>query len=161
MKKLPGRGFTLIELIMVIAIIGILTTIGLAEMRGVKELARDAVRTSDLSQIRLALALYYNNFNRYPATVGNIFNTSTSLVSGTIFSKVNNPLYPGYLSRVFVDPVNSETRGYWYYYDTNGAKGHRDYVFCFHKEGGSHRWFYIYALGLSGEADVCPALPKS
>jgi general secretion pathway protein G len=62
------RGFTLVELLIVMAIIGILASLGAgsyitAQMRG-----RDVTRKSDLKQISNALELYYADHGAYPAT---------------------------------------------------------------------------------------------
>lgn len=65
------RGFTLIEMLVVISIIGILATIVIANMAGVRERARDAQRKSDIGQIQKAMELYKNaqTVPAYPATL--------------------------------------------------------------------------------------------
>lgn len=63
------KGFTLIELLVVIAIIGILAALVVANFNAARERARDAQRKSDLSQVKNALRLYYNDNNEYPASL--------------------------------------------------------------------------------------------
>lgn len=64
MKK---KGFTLIELLVVISIIGILAALILANFNAARERARDTQRKSDLNQMKIALRLYHNDNNTYPA----------------------------------------------------------------------------------------------
>ncbi|HEY4476949.1 MAG TPA: type II secretion system protein [Candidatus Paceibacterota bacterium] len=59
-------GFTLIELLVVIAIISLLSSIVLASFTQARARARDAVRLSDLHQIRLALELFFDDKGHYP-----------------------------------------------------------------------------------------------
>jgi len=64
------RGFTLIEVLIVVSIIGLLTSatlIGLGSFRGA---GRDARRLSDLRQIQNGLELYYAKYGNYPASAG-------------------------------------------------------------------------------------------
>lgn len=60
------KGFTLIELMVSIAIIGILTAIITTNFTSSKAKSRDAKRVSDLAQIQLALSLYFDRCNSYP-----------------------------------------------------------------------------------------------
>lgn len=59
-------GFTLLELLVVISIIGILTALGAVNYVGVRERARDAERKADLSQIQTALEFYRSDTGEYP-----------------------------------------------------------------------------------------------
>lgn len=67
-KKLRdfNRGFTLIELMVVVAIIGILTAILMANFAAAESRSRDDKRISDLSQIQTALAAYFDRCDSYP-----------------------------------------------------------------------------------------------
>jgi prepilin-type N-terminal cleavage/methylation domain-containing protein len=72
MKKL-SKGFTLIELLVVIAIIGILASVVLASLNNARLKGRDAKRISDVSQIRLALELYFDaNNSSYPTATSSL-----------------------------------------------------------------------------------------
>ena len=79
MKK-NTQGFTLDELMVVIAIIAILTGIMLASFSGAKAQSRDLKRVSDLSQLQLALAGFFNRCGVYPAnlTIGSGESSCTS-----------------------------------------------------------------------------------
>ena len=52
------RGFTIVELLIVIVVIAILATITIVAYRGIQARARDSQRMQDMSQIKKALLLY-------------------------------------------------------------------------------------------------------
>lgn len=60
-------GFTLLEILVVMVIIGILATIGLRSFSSSQVKARDARRKSDLHNIASALEVYFNDKRQYPA----------------------------------------------------------------------------------------------
>lgn len=58
MIKKNNRAFTLVELIMVIAIVGILASVTIASLGNSRQKADDAKRAQDLQQVKTALELY-------------------------------------------------------------------------------------------------------
>ncbi len=74
-------GFTLIELMVVIGIVAILSTVGLVLYTGVQKTSRDAKRMGDIKEIQKALEQYYAINNDYvPVNVQN-GNASVNSVS--------------------------------------------------------------------------------
>ena len=73
MSKLPTSksGFTLIELLIVIVIIALLLGILLPNMLGMRERARDSKLKSELRELKLALEVFHEDNQGYPADDGN------------------------------------------------------------------------------------------
>lgn len=67
--KNNNKGFTLIEMLIVIAIIAILSAIVLVGVNGFQASARDTTRIGDLKNIQNYLELYYNKCGYYPGTI--------------------------------------------------------------------------------------------
>lgn len=65
-----SKGFTLIELMIVMAIIGMVATLGIGSYQISLKRARDAQRKTDLQQIRSALEIYRADQQVYPSTAG-------------------------------------------------------------------------------------------
>ena len=63
------RGFTLIELMIVLSLIVILATMGLTQYRNSQIHAREAVLREDLFRMRDAIDQYYADKNQYPSTL--------------------------------------------------------------------------------------------
>jgi len=69
MKKLKS-GFTLVELLIVITIIGILSSIGLNSFTSSQVKGRDTKRKAHLKQLTDAFEAYYNDKGEYPSDDG-------------------------------------------------------------------------------------------
>jgi len=65
MLKKSSKGFTLVELLVVIAIIGILATLATISLNAARSKARDAKRISDLKQMATAMELWNTDNNTY------------------------------------------------------------------------------------------------
>jgi prepilin-type N-terminal cleavage/methylation domain-containing protein len=70
-NKININGFTLVELLVVISIIGILSTFAMVSLNTARIKARDALRKGDMTQIRTALNLYYDDNDQYPSCTDN------------------------------------------------------------------------------------------
>lgn len=116
MKKI--KGFTLIELMVVMAILGVLVTIAVVSFRSSQGRGRDAQRKSDLKQIGNALELFYSDYDKYPSDVGGIiqgcpYNPGTG--AGGACSWGEDEISDGktsYFKKVPDDPSD----GFTYYY---------------------------------------------
>lgn len=67
MKRTSEKGFTLIEVLIVVAIIGILASVVLVGLGPVQRQGRDARRISDLRQVQNGLELFFNKRGVYPS----------------------------------------------------------------------------------------------
>jgi len=65
----PIQGFTIVELLVVLALISILATIGMAQYRRGVTHAQEAVLKTDLFDLRDALDQYYADKAQYPASL--------------------------------------------------------------------------------------------
>jgi len=73
--KTIASGFTLIELMIVMAIMGILITIAAPNLKQSIVRAREAVLREDLFQMREAIDQYYADNGKYPAALSDLINT--------------------------------------------------------------------------------------
>ena len=69
MSAARRKGFTLIELIIVLSIIGILLGLALPEFRNSIKKTREAVLKEDLFQFRKLIDQYYQDKGKYPLTL--------------------------------------------------------------------------------------------
>lgn len=68
MKKYLSRGFTLVELLIVIALLGVIATIVIAAINPIEQAnrARDAGMKADASQLISAIERYYTTHSQFP-----------------------------------------------------------------------------------------------
>jgi len=65
--KRRQAGFTIVELLIVIVVIGILAALVLNTFQGVQARARDAQRRTDINSIATQLEAYHADFGHYPS----------------------------------------------------------------------------------------------
>ena len=82
------RGFTLIELIIVVTIIGILAGIAMVQVRNMQRKAREAALMSNLHELRKAIDNFYADKQRYPSSL--------------------EELVPNYIRKVPPDPMTNQ-----------------------------------------------------
>jgi general secretion pathway protein G len=68
-KMRSQRGFTLVELLIVLSLISILAAMGVVQYRNSVQLGREAVLRRDLFAMRDAIDQYYADKNKYPASL--------------------------------------------------------------------------------------------
>lgn len=81
MKENKKKGFTLIEIIIAIFIIGLIITLANFSINKIKETGRDIKRIDNIKQIQLALEMYRRDIGSYPETLtfgGRLINPSDS-----------------------------------------------------------------------------------
>lgn len=121
-------GFTLVELLVVISIIGFLAVASVVVFNIVRMNARDAVRAGNIATITRALAMYLNNSTTgYPASTGECLTKSSGVGSElkddqVLLTVPLDPLWPAALpgnvsGGAAVSP--SQNFCYYYYSDAN------------------------------------------
>ena len=81
------KGFTLIEILVVISIIGLLSSVILAALGGVRAKGRDAVRQEEVFQITDAISLYQTDHNNLPPDLQGTCSASAASQPGFIPSQ--------------------------------------------------------------------------
>ena len=115
-KNNAVRGFTLVELLVTISIIGVLASITVVSVGNVRQIARDSKRLADIKQLQTALEFYFNQQNGYPAgtdiTLGTgdqsvlcITADATRGFEDTVNDCAGNGAGPVYMSRVPSNPI--------------------------------------------------------
>ncbi len=113
-----ARGFTLIEILIVIAIIAVLASAVLIGLGPVQRQGRDARRISDLRQTQNALELYYSKCGYYPGTT-QASSPCSGFVQISAWSDLTNALTG---SNIGVPQIpNDPTAGKNYFYGTDSA----------------------------------------
>lgn len=115
------RGFSLIELLVAMAIIALLATTIIAGVTHMQTKSRDTRRVEDISQISKALELYYSSEYRFPKA-------ETEVVLNNVDDILTTTLIPaGAISSISLDPIHPD---YTYRYQTNSLGTTYTLRFC-------------------------------
>jgi type II secretion system protein G len=159
--KRPGgvrniSGFTLIEMLVVVAIIGILATILAANFNEARQNSRDKVRMSELKELQLALEMYKAQNGRYPAP-GCGAPVSLWVGPGPLpawgqgyCDDYISGLVPDYISELPRDPNQENDNGEGFIYRTDASGGM--YKVLVHQS--------VEALFITAQTDEFARLPE-
>jgi type II secretion system protein G len=124
------RGFTLIELMIVIVILGVLVTMISGAFVTSQKKSRDLRRKSDLNQVSRAMQMYNNDFGSYPLSdTGRIMGCTdgtTLCTPGNVWSTTT--------TTYMVQLPQESNSGNAYYYDSPDGKTFQMYAYLENKD---------------------------
>jgi len=97
------QGFTLLELIIVVAIIGILATIAMPALKDVPRRANEAVLKTNLHTLRDVIDQYYGDKGKYPTSLDEL-------------------VEKGYLRKVPIDPITKRSDTWVFTYEDDAPE---------------------------------------
>ena len=153
MKKL--RGFTLIEMLVVISLIGILAALALVSFTSSQKQARDVMRKSDLKQYQTVLESYANMASGfYPSRIAIV------AAYGSLCPDLNVKFEPDI--SCLEDPkydvaVPGSPRYYYRSNGTNGTASATVYVLWAKLENKTNTYWVVCSNGKNGESASVPS----
>lgn len=115
-RNISFKGFTLVELLIVLSIIGILSAVVIASTSQARAGARDTRRVSDMKEIQLALAVYYDVNKQYPTALSTLADPGqkfipaipTDPLSGSSYEYLSSSPYKSYCIGVTLEVPSSQ-----------------------------------------------------
>jgi len=137
-KKVRQSGFTLVEILVVVSILGLLSTLTMVSLNTARMKTRDTVRVADMEQLEAALDIYYNDNKTYPVCQSSHWNSAREDRGAIFTDDVYTNCYlglkavlvdssPAYWSNMAMDPLNIDNKfatndTYAYRYISNGEE---------------------------------------
>ncbi len=114
MKRIQ-KGFTLIELMIVVAIIGILAAVAIPAYQNYIIKAKLSTIASSMDPLKLALGMYYQTYGSFPNSIANVTTTNQGQVDNSNNDIINSmglsnyPSMPPNLSTIKIDGTPQTT----------------------------------------------------
>jgi general secretion pathway protein G len=105
------RGFTIVEILVVIVVVGILAAITIVAYNGIQDRAKYAREQSDMTSLNKLINLYYIDNGSYPSTGGSWSGGNQAFIPGIV------PKYAGALPQMPPDADSSNS----YLYASDGT----------------------------------------
>lgn len=105
-KARKGRGFTLVELLVVIVVLAVLAAIVLPKFMNSSQRSKESALRSDLKLIRNAISMFQADTGKYPNSLADLAETDKTAVKVAGGAAVNAADWHGpYLEAVPKDPI--------------------------------------------------------
>lgn len=108
--KISQKAFSLVELLITIAIIAVIAAASLGSLGAIQRNSRDAQRESDLRLIQGALQQYYADVNKFPNSL------VTHLANGSPLTNCSGRATPCSVSKTYLSKLPKDPLGSPYYY---------------------------------------------
>ncbi|MCX6740882.1 MAG: prepilin-type N-terminal cleavage/methylation domain-containing protein [Candidatus Parcubacteria bacterium] len=124
-SKSKKRAFTLVELLTVVAIIGLLSAFAVVAVRGALVKGRDTRRIADVKNMGTAIEMYFSDNSSYPVVTdangvsssqGICLEQSSQFATVMLTYMRNIPQDPGYINTTYPEYC------YWYHTTGNGSQ---------------------------------------
>jgi general secretion pathway protein G len=126
LRRAVSRGFTLIEIMVVVVIMGILAALVVPKLMGRTDDARITAARQDISTLMQALKLYKLDNQRYPTTEQGLQALTNKPTAG--------PAANGWKTGGYIDKLPKDPWGNAYQYLSPGVKGEVD-IFSYGADG--------------------------
>lgn len=161
-KSPNSQGFTIVELLIVIVIIGILAALVIVAYGGIQSRARDAGRIQKVKEITKAIEAYYVDYGYYPQIQDGSSNETScgSQTENWGHCDRNKTLSDALSAYMKIDPVSLSNvdPGTYYYYTSQASNNWQYYGIMVSLEGGSGQndgGYYSTRLELGNSPAYC------
>ncbi len=137
MNDQKREGFTLIEIMVVVGIIGVLSTVGVVSYGKTRAKARDAKYIADAVVIQKAVDRYYSDHGNYPYNPSDPYNRNWWYANrqegapGSVREAVSAEYLPVIPKEITTRPTVSRLLYYWTNYSVPGLRPPTKYMVLF------------------------------